>query len=172
MTLSCLQKYVLRFEGHCLNSRLLEQTYKTSTEIIPKPELKQAALESRHKTLNSNIRTKCRRCCVQWAAGLFAGWPLCYKARTFTDRRVQFSTVPSGILRGLGKAATSCSVGRSVAPKTPAAPGVSAELCPLVPIMPDSFDFKREIFTFWATETVSHLRCGSKMSHKSSVSFT
>lgn len=28
------------------------------------------------------------------------------------------------------------------------------EVCPLVPIMPDKFDFEREIFTFWATETV------------------
>ena len=26
--------------------------------------------------------------------------------------------------------------------------------CPVVPIMPDTFDFKREMFTFWATETV------------------
>lgn len=31
---------------------------------------------------------------------------------------------------------------------------VAVSQCPLVPIMPDSFDFRREMTTFWATETV------------------
>eukprot|EP00913_Durusdinium_trenchii_P034481 g32258.t3 len=32
--------------------------------------------------------------------------------------------------------------------------GVAGQLCPLVPIMPDTFIFRREMFTFWATETI------------------
>ena len=31
---------------------------------------------------------------------------------------------------------------------------VASQGCPLVPIMPDSFDFRREMTSFWATETV------------------
>lgn len=34
------------------------------------------------------------------------------------------------------------------------AAGVVAQVCPLVPIMPDNFLFVREMWSFWATETV------------------
>ena len=45
------------------------------------------------------------------------------------------------------------------------------EACPAVPIMPDTFDFEREMFTFWATETVwSEKQFFSKIEQRPSFS--